>query len=109
MKPIDLNDGSLRSTIVRLLTANENLRDSDKQLIRTIWEEELGGKTITDTMTAAQFLDKLSNEEVLTNSESIRRSRQLLQERMPELRGKLYAQRQEKGRDTRDGFRNGTI
>jgi len=85
---------------VRSLLASEktaHLRDSDEKLIATIYYYEVGEKAINN-MSAMDFL-KIYAEGKLPAAESIRRVRQSLQEKNPELRGKAYneRQRQEKG------------
>lgn len=80
-----------KDKIYKLLVNNGHLRDSDLKLIACIWYSEV--PNIND-LTAYEFLQKFSNGE-LSNPESIRRSRQKLQETIPALRGAKYFKRQQ--------------
>ena len=77
-----------KEVIIDLLTHKEHLRDNDQALIANIWWRELvtQGK---DKSTAFEFL-KVFSEGKLSNPESIRRSRQKIQEEEPSLRGDSY-------------------
>jgi len=75
----------LKEKIIFLLRKNPSLRDSDNKLIANIWYQESGG--VENKM---DFLRLLADGK-LTSSESIRRSRQKIQEKNLELRGKTYA------------------
>lgn len=79
-----------KEKVYKLLLNNGHLRNSDLKLIACIWYSEV--PNIND-LTAYQFLQKFSNGE-LSNPESIRRSRQKLQEEIPALRGTNYKKRQ---------------
>lgn len=80
-----------KDVIIDLLTHKEHLRDNDQALIANIWWRELvtQGK---DKSTAFEML-KVFSEGKLSNPESIRRSRQKIQEEQPELRGQSYRAR----------------
>jgi len=80
-----------KDVIIDLLTNKEYLRDNDQALIANIWWRELvtQGK---DKSSAFEML-KVFSEGKLSNPESIRRSRQKIQEEQPELRGKSYRER----------------
>ena len=80
-----------KDVIIDLLTNKEHLRDNDQALIANIWWRELvtRGK---DKSTAFEVL-KIFSEGKLSNPESIRRSRQKIQEEQPELRGISYRAR----------------
>ena len=77
-----------KEVIIDLLTHKDHLRDNDQALIANIWWRELTtmGK---DKATAFEFL-KIFSHGKLSNPESIRRSRQKIQEENPELRGDSY-------------------
>jgi len=77
-----------KDVIIDLLTNKEHLRDNDQALIANIWWRELvtQGK---DKSSAFEML-KVFSEGKLSNPESIRRSRQKIQEEQPELRGDSY-------------------
>lgn len=74
------------------LEASTKVRDDDSLLIAQIWRdqlEELGAKTSYDVLNA--IAGKL-----LHSPESIRRSRQKVQQDNPNLRGTVYNKRHEK-------------
>jgi len=77
-----------KEVIIDLLIHKDHLRDNDQALIANIWWRELTtmGK---DKANAFEFL-KIFSEGKLSNPESIRRSRQKIQEEQPELRGDSY-------------------
>lgn len=81
----------LKERIYKLLVDNGNLRNSDQKLIALIWFQECSKLNV---MTAFDFLQKFSRGE-FTNPESIRRTRQKIQEEIPALRGTNYKKRQE--------------
>jgi hypothetical protein len=93
---------STKKRVLECLRQWPDLRDSDERLIVHIWRSEIP-------------YQKLSGEEVLrimangtlTNTESIRRSRQLIQKDNPELRGKSYVHRQKKSQDVAKVIREG--
>jgi len=77
----------LYDLVKSLLTDHPELRDSDKKLIWRVWEElDLTGTTeLSQAMYYANFLRAPSTE-------SIRRCRQKIQEKHPELRGSKKVQ-----------------
>jgi hypothetical protein len=83
-----------QALVKSLLTEHPSLRESDERLIANIWYKEVKQITQKENATALELL-KLLSEKKLTNSESIRRSRQKTQELYPELRGKNYKKRKE--------------
>ncbi len=74
--------------VKELLKEKPHLRDSDNKLIASIWWIELGGQVVSD-LSGMDVLNRLS-EGQLTSPESIRRSRQKIQEENPHLRGESY-------------------
>lgn len=88
-------------------------RDSDSFLISNVFNE-IGKKKGFDfqTMNAEELLKKIEKG-VFPNTESIRRTRQLLQEKFPELRGVIYNNRlkeqnrikEELGYETENNFK----
>ena len=79
-----------KEKVYNLLLEQGQLRDNDLMLISCIWYYEVPN---LDELTAYEFLKKFSNGE-LTHPESIRRSRQKIQEEIPALRGAKYKMRQ---------------
>jgi len=78
----------IKALITDLLTNYEHLRDSDTKLLANVWYKQLNDKSIT----AKEFLQIISNGG-LVNTESVRRCRQLIQEKNPKLRGEKYKAR----------------
>lgn len=80
---------------VRYLLENyPRLRDSDEQLAVEYWSLEMQQDHKSDLMvTAFEFLNHYLGRGKLTNYESIRRYRQVLQVKYPHLQGDLYKER----------------
>ena len=83
-----------KETIKKLLENKPHLRDSDNRLICTYWFMELKRKEIDPNKINGLEFMQLYAESKLTNTETIRRQRAKLQEECPELRGKVYEDRQ---------------
>jgi len=83
-----------------------HLRDDDNKLLATIWANEFGGKDKCKEFTAFSFLEMLSKG-LLSNSESIRRMRQKLQETEPDLRGENYEIRKKLETNVKNDLKNG--
>ena len=75
--------------IETLLINDKRYRDNDHLLIARLFWDEINH---SETMTAKEFLVLLRDRK-LSNTESIRRTRQKLQEQNVELRGKSYRSR----------------
>jgi hypothetical protein len=75
------------------MTINPHLRDSDELLIATMWYHE--ARLSEGNRSAVDLLNKFINGD-LSSAESIRRSRQKIQQDFPELRGQAYKKRQGK-------------
>jgi hypothetical protein len=81
--------------VKQLLQENPKMRDNDNLLIARIWGEHLLDQGIQpQSHLTSQFLRVLAKGQ-LPSSESIRRSRQKVQEHCPELRGQLYGARKQ--------------
>jgi hypothetical protein len=87
---------NVRTRVEKMLIAKPELKDNDYLLIAQYWYNEAAsmGKDLKQ-MSAMQLLTMIANGE-FTNSETIRRDRQMLQMTKPELRGKSYVQRKGK-------------
>lgn len=85
-------DKDIKKEVKHLLKNFEKLRDDDHRLIANVWSRYLGKDKVAK-MTADDFLKAYADKK-LPNAETIRRHRQLLQEDFPDLRGKLYDERQ---------------
>jgi hypothetical protein len=88
----------IKTSVKNLLTKRPELRDDDNRLIANIYLEEAGGIVALQNMSALQFLGEFSKG-TFSNTESIRRVRQKLQEDNPELRGNKYQNRKKLGED----------
>ena len=84
----------IKALITNLLTNYEHLRDNDSKLIANVYYKQLNDKSIT----AKEFLQFMS-QGLLVNPESVRRCRQLIQEKNPELRGEKYKARFSEGQE----------
>jgi len=86
------------------LQKHPQTRDSDLKLIANVWADKIGWDNL-DTMSARELL-KLMVNGVLPSSETIRRTRQKLQEENQDLRGKSYRERQNRGSSFRNDIKN---
>lgn len=106
-----LTDTGLHERITRILEQREDLRDSDSRLITYVWFIEAREKGIELEKITGMDMLKLLRGDTFTSSESIRRSRQKVQEKYPSTRGKKYRQRHEKEKEVRNfyGRQNGSL
>ncbi len=81
---------SIKDKVFDLLTRFPHLRDSDEKLCSNIWHSK-----IPAGISAHEFLAIYAKGD-LPSSESITRCRRKIQEDHPELRGKVYEERQAK-------------
>ncbi len=86
------------------LVTHPPTRDSDTRLLANIWSHIVGVDQI-DKITARQLMAKMVNGE-LPSSETIRRTRQKIQEQNPELRGKSYKERHSKASAMRNEIKD---
>ena len=82
-----------KTTIVKLLTQDVRLRDSDNKLIARYWLNEMKEKGFNTNKISAYEMLCLFAESKLTSPETIRRYRCKLQEENKNLRGKKYQKR----------------
>lgn len=78
---------SMRPKVMRMLESEPGSRDSDRLLIHLIWMDELAA--LKEPCTVAQALV----EGKISHPESIRRTRQKVQQHHPKLRGAKYSKR----------------
>jgi hypothetical protein len=78
----------IKDRIQVLLERYPHLRDDDHKLIANVWHQELNYLNIPQQETLSAIA-----ENKLSNPESIRRSRQGLQQKYPALRGASYNKR----------------
>lgn len=93
MSKVELKNVSER--VAQFLTDFPALRDNDARLVANIWLEDAVEYDPNLDISKAKYFLRMVAEGVLSNTESIRRSRQLLQQKNPQLRGKLYKERKE--------------
>lgn len=82
----------IKDRVIAVLRRFPEYRDNDNKLISTLWLAECKAKGISEDA-AKKVLNLLAKGE-LTSPESIRRSRQQVQEQDPTLRGNKYKDRQ---------------
>lgn len=97
----------LREKVKGYLNRFVDLRYDDDKLIAFFWYCEAKEKQIDLEKTSAIEFLRLLRSGRFTSPESIRRSRQKVQEDEPTLRGNKYKSRQQKAQKTRDHFANG--
>jgi hypothetical protein len=91
----------VKDRVKALLVKHPHLRDSDNKLIANIWMSDLVKQNLNpNIITAYDFLFYYSNNQ-FTNTETIRRVRQKIQEENPDLRGTVNEARQEQGKQVR--------
>jgi len=103
-KRITLKDG-VKEKVQTLLTEYPHLRDDDNKLIANMWTSEMGGAKHLKTLTGFDVMSVLASSQ-LTNSESIRRCRQKIQEHNINLRGKSYKKRKDNQDPIKDELDN---
>jgi hypothetical protein len=88
----------LRQQVEVQLAKYPHLRDDDRKLIGNIWQEEYLDDIGTDQYQSEKVFRREVISDVvqakLSSPESIRRTRQKIQELQPLLRGKTYKERQ---------------
>ena len=92
-----------KDKVKALLIKSSHLRDNDNRLIANFYYHE-SNKDLLKT-TALDFLHDFADGKY-TSPESIRRCRQKLQEDYPELRGKLWHEKQHAGNEVRKEVSN---
>lgn len=96
-----------KSFIHRLLKVRADLRDNDRRLIAIIWWQELKDKKKLEmkNITGQRLMEEFM-EGTLTSPETIRRTRQKIQQDHPETRGRNWQIRKEKQKAIRAEMRN---
>lgn len=86
----------IKAAVRAFLVAHKALRDDDLRLLSNVWAKWLISRGFDlDKMTVRDFFKYLSSGK-LPHPESVRRTRQKLQETTPELRGEKYTERKTK-------------
>ena len=91
-----MKSNRLYLVIKQLLTDKPELRDSDKKLLWAVWEKE--GHVFMGRLNYGDWISPS-----LTSAETIRRTRQKLQETIPELRASIPVQNMRKRRQKSKG------
>ena len=85
---------NVKQKVTKVLQKHPQSRDNDMSLLAIVWNDQLGGRDVTDNMTAFELLCLLSRKE-LSNPVSLWRCRQKIQEEQELLRGDKWKARQE--------------
>ena len=83
----------VKKRVENFLTNYPHLRDNDEKLIANIWTQDLMAKGVDIKKISAMHLMTRFAEGQLTNPESVRRTRQKIQQNNENLRGKSYKER----------------
>lgn len=78
-------NAKIKDKVKSILELVPSTRDNDSELISIFWEQELGHEMIN--LSAERFLTMFAHSNILTNAETIRRTRQKIQEQNEDLRG----------------------
>ena len=97
---------NLEDKIKNILVKHPDTRDNDQMLVSLMWTYHIGVER-AKTMTAWELLTLFSRNK-LPNFESIRRSRQKIQEHNKDLRGKKYDERHKLEGDVKEQIKNWT-
>ena len=94
---------NITDTVLHLLKIDPKCRDSDRRLIVKVWE--IQNEDLSYGISFKEFSSDFRRGGY-ASTESIRRSRQKIQEHNPELRGRNYEIRQELEKEMREGIVN---
>jgi len=84
---------SIKDTVIKILRNHPETRDNDRLLIVKVWCEQNHQLRNSAYEFMSFGIDFIAGK--YADTESIRRSRQKIQEQNPELRGTKYSQRQQ--------------
>lgn len=101
-----VNIKAVKERVTELLTKDKETRDNDDRLIALIWFNEAQSLGLNMKYDNARDFLRLFAQGKLTNPESIRRSRQKIQELNPHLRGEKYHKRRKNIVDVQNQVRN---
>ena len=96
---------NVKKKVTEVLEKHPQSRDNDMSLLAIVWNDQLGGKIITDDMSAFELLCLLSRKD-LANPVSLWRCRQKIQEENEFLRGENWTARQEHSKKVVEEIRN---
>jgi hypothetical protein len=97
---MEINFANLKKVsdkVEAILRSHPECKSDDNKLLAYFWGFEVTNKMWTLNNVSARQLLGLISRGTLTSPESIRRTRQLLQQTIPELRGDNYLVRQKVG------------
>lgn len=83
------------SLVARILREDPKSRDDDFLLILRVWIVQLATLATVEVKKTLRVLLDAYRKKIISSTETIRRSRQKLQEENPELRGEKYWARQD--------------
>ena len=90
-----------KDIVEKLLTEQPHLRDDDNKLLASVWYIEIKQrKLVPEKITGFKLLGLIATK-MLSNSESVRRSRAKLQELNVNLRGNIYNDRHKHIKDVK--------
>lgn len=99
-----LNDKTLQEQIAELLTNHPHLREDDMKILANIWTRQLKAymkqKNLPD-ISSGDIMAMIADGKSLSHFEAVRRTRQKLQEKYPQLRGPNYGKRKDKKKKMR--------
>ncbi len=96
---------NVKKKVTEVLERHPQSRDNDMSLLAIVWNDELGGKDATDTMSAFELLCLLSRKEI-SNPVSLWRCRQKVQEENESWRGVKWKARQEHSKNVVEEVRS---
>lgn len=96
MARVSIKDQKLRQLVEKLLVERPECRDNDPLLLVRVWREEFIARYGEERYFNDSFREALPLivKGILSNAESVRRTRQKIQEKQPLLRGTTYRKRQ---------------
>jgi len=98
-----------KDIVEKLLTEQPHLRDDDNKLLASVWYIEIKQrKLVPEKITGFKVLGLIATK-MLSNAESVRRSRAKLQELNVNLRGKVYEQRHKETKGVKDDLQSFNI
>ena len=94
---------SVIDEVEKFLTVYPILRDDDRRLIVNLWTKRMGGSDIVNHLSPNEVMKRIASPE-LPSSGSITRCRRKLQEKYPNLRGKVWYKRHQRAENIRKGI-----
>lgn len=92
----------IKDTVHRILKEQSDTRDNDRLLLLKVWAEQV--PELRGNMSFVDF-SKIYLSGKLVDTESVRRSRQKIQEQNPELKGNFHHKRKQSEEEMRANIR----